>query len=154
MPRLAGKQGAVYLGTSKIADIFNITLEVEMELAEASIKLEVHEIYVPGRVTSRLTGERYITDSATSIITNPEVGGSVMAKNLAANLPAAGNNYLGATVTWFFHTIAGAANNTATLGFNVTGEGFLERVTQQNPRGAASEVWEIRNTNATPTFTG
>jgi len=154
MPRLAGKQGAIYLGANKIADIFNITLEIEQELAECSVKLEVHELYVAGVVRSRLTGERYITDSATNIGVNPEVGGSVMAKNLVANIPAVGNNYLGATVTWFFHTIAGAANNTATAGFNVTGEGFLERVTQQNPRGAASEVWEIRNTNAVATFVG
>ena len=77
MPRLAGKQGSVYLGAHKIADIYNITFEIEQELADAGVKLEIHEVYAAGRVTSRLSGERYITDTLTSISGNPEVGGSV-----------------------------------------------------------------------------
>src|SRR6266852_6024915 len=161
MPRLAGKQGAVYIGANRVADIYNITLE--MELAEAGVKLEVHEVYVPGRVTSRLTGERYITDSTDTVYagSNPLSGGSVMGQEFfylqphagttAAVAPGAGmaplgNHFIGATVTWTFYTI----NTVTNQGFFVTGEGFLERVTMQNPRGAASEVWEIRNTNAAP----
>ncbi len=151
MPRLAGKNGTVWLGPNRIADINNITLEIEQELAECSVKLEVPETYAPGRITSRLTGERYITDTTTNIGANPAVGGSVMGAQLSANKPAA-NTYVGATVTWRFHTLTAGAFDTATAGFDISGEGFIERVTAQNPRGAASEVWEIRNTTV-PVFT-
>jgi len=148
MPRLAGKQGSVYLGANKISDIYNITFEIELDLAEAGVKLETHEVYAAGRMTSRLSGERYITDTATDISGNPEVGGSVWGKNIVANVPASGNNYVGATVLWTFHTIDGSS----VKGFTLNGEGFLERVTQNNPRGAVSELWEIRNISL-PTVT-
>jgi len=129
------------LGGNRIADIYNITFEIELELADAGVKLEVHEVYAAGRATSRLSGERYITDTTTSISGNPEVGGSVWGSNIVTNMPASGNNYVGVTVAWTFHTIDGSS----VKGFTLNGEGFLERVTQNNPRGAASELWEIRN---------
>ena len=81
-------------------------------------------------------------------LTAPEVGGSVWGKNIIANVPASGNNYVGVTVAWTFHTIDGSS----VKGFTLNGEGFLERVTQNNPRGAASELWEIRNISL-PTVT-
>jgi hypothetical protein len=154
MPRLAGKQGSVYISqggiglsadpSHKIADIFNITFEAEIETVACGVKLEVNETYALGAVNCRLTCERYITDSVTNITTNPEVGASVALGNFQANVPASGNNYLGRTLQWQFLTIDGAT----TKGFIVTGEGFLERVSQNGPRGAVSEVWEIRCTNS------
>lgn len=160
MPRLVGKQGVVLfvqggLGLAvapvhKIADLFNITFEVEQEVVECGIKLEVNETYALGRVNSRLTGERYITDTTTAISAGPPdvaAGGSVLASLFfAANIPAAGNNYLGFTVQWQFQTIPGTP--ATGKGFVVTGEGFIQRVTQNNPRGMASEVWEIQCTNS------
>jgi hypothetical protein len=154
MPRLAGKQGSVYIAkggvgltadpTNKIADIFNITFELDIETVPCGVVLEVNETYALGAVNCRLTGERYITDTTTSISGNPSVGASVWGDVFAASVPASGNNYLGFTVQWEFFTIDGAT----TRGFIVKGEGFLERVTQNNPRGAVSEVWEIRCTNS------
>jgi len=155
MPRLAGKQGAVYVSkggiglsvdpNAKIADLFNITFELDIETVPCGVVLEVNETYALGVVNCRLTGERYITDTTTAAAySTPDVGASVLGTIFAANIPASGNNYLGFTVQWEFFTIDGAT----TKGFIVKGEGFLERVTQNNPRGAASEVWEIRCTNS------
>jgi hypothetical protein len=159
MPRLVGKEGSCYLsqggfgvtGTAshKLGDLFNITFEFDVELAECGAKLEVNQTYAMGVVNARLTGERYITDSLTSNSAGDpggnEIGGSVMGYNFAnsvpiAGAPTSGNNYLGRSLFWLFYTIDTVANK----GFVVTGEGFLERVTQNNPRGTASEVWEIR----------
>lgn len=149
MPRLVGKQGAVYMTSDatgqKIADIFDIVLEVTQELLDATIKFEVHDVSAAGGVSSRLTCQRYITDTTTARPSGANsvwVGGSVMGGEIVLNAPASGNSYRGVTLLWSFETIAGTNNK----GFVVSGEGFLERVTLNNPRGMASEVWEIRNT--------
>lgn len=166
MPRLAGKQGAVYLdaaGTNKIADIHNISFEIEQQLEECGVKLEPFEVYQQGKLTGRLTGERYITDTATATVgltpANPPgsnnnlVGGSVMSALLGGYSPLGGTaHFIGAQVNWSFKTIMTGSTG-AGLGFTVSGKGWLERVTAQNPRGAASEVWEIRVTDVLPTFT-
>lgn len=147
MPRLVGKQGAVYLGAHRIADIFDFVLEINQELIDATVKFEVHDVMAAGGVNSRLTASRYITDTTTDITANPEVGGSVAGKHIIANIPAAGNTFEGATVTWTVYTI-----DAQSKGFRLNGEGFVERVTMNNPRGMATEVWEIRNT-VLPTIT-
>jgi hypothetical protein len=161
MPRLAGKQGSVYLdpsGTNKIADIFNISFEYEQQLEECGVKLEPFETYQQGKLTARLTGERYITDTRTVTLgltppnnitaSNALVGGSTLSALLNAFAPQSGSShFVGKQVVWTFFTI----DTVTSKGFNWTGKGWLERVTDQNPRGAASEVWEIRVTDAVPT---
>ena len=119
MPRLAGFKGAVYLdtgqasATNRIADIYNITLEVEQELAECGVKLEAFEKYQQGRLMGRLTGERYITDTTTVTggIGSPGsgadlVGGSVMGAELIFLSPTSGNHFIGNQVSGAFRPSA------------------------------------------------
>lgn len=153
--RLAGFQGAIYLGGIKILDIFDWNLECTQEVVPCGIKGEVHERYAAGMVTCRLTAQRFVTDVATTLndgTTTPANahGGSVFGQNLNANIPASGNSpsWQGKSVTFNLYTISGTTNQ----GFFITGEGFITRVTAANPRGAATEAFELQS-DKMPTWT-
>jgi hypothetical protein len=151
--RLAGFRGSVYFGSNKILDIFDWTLEIQQEVAMAAIKGEVHNNYAAGGVTSRVTAQRFSTDVTTDLSNSGpptnEQGGSVFAQNLVADVPAAGNtpSWSGKTVTFTLYSV----DTVSTQGFKVTGEGFITRVNQNNPRGTVTEAFELQCT-IMPTF--
>jgi len=150
--RLAGFRGSVYFGALKIFDIFDWTLEIQQEVALAAIKGEVHNTYAAGPVMSRVTAQRFVTDVSTNLNADAgadELGGSVFARNLVADVPASGNTpaWAGKTVTFTLYSVD--AQNTQ--GFKVTGEGFITRANQNNPRGSVTETFELQCT-IMPTF--
>ncbi len=149
--RIAGFQGAVYFGSNKILDIFDWTLEANQEVVPCGIKGEVHEQYVAGMVTSRITAQRFVTDVATNLVASPtnEQGGSVFGQNLGLNIPASANSphWTGLQVNFTLWSV----DSVTTSGFHITGTGFITRVTANNPRGSVTEALEIQS-NAMPVW--
>lgn len=147
--RMAGFRGAVYLGGTaaasgiKILDIFDWTLEAVQEVVPCPIKGEVHDRNAAGGVTSRITAQRYVTDVALNLnAAGPPAnaqGGSVFGSALGSNIPASGASWKGVSVKYSLYTNDAVTNQ----GFFITGEGFISRITANNPRGMASEVLEI-----------
>lgn len=149
--RMAGFRGAVYLGGTaaasgvKILDIFDWTLEAVQEVVPCPIKGEVHDRNAAGGVTSRVTAQRFVTDVALDLANagtpvNAQ-GGSVFGRSLFSNIPATGNTpkWQGLSVKYSLYTLDATTNQ----GFFITGEGFISRITANNPRGAATEALEI-----------
>lgn len=175
MPRIVGKSGSIYLASyvtqafpsilTHIGDVFNWELEVIQELVECGIKGQTHEDYAPGKVTSRVTGERFVQNLAlsgndppyasvlTQLITDlaPYTGtqAGLYAHALQAARTAGPGPFAGQTVVyqlWAIDDQTFGTGVTPIAGAVIKGEGFLQRVTHKNPRPMDSEQFEITGT--------
>lgn len=135
MPRLVGKQGAVYIGGTgtgqKIADIYNWTLEVNVEVAECGRKGETHQKYAVGATTSRVTAERYVT-SPTALASLAVVAGT-----------SGGNSTGGNTVTYQLVGLDDTPGSAPAAAPVITGEGYVSKGNLAVPRGLITDTLEI-----------
>lgn len=135
MARITGKQGAVYIGGTstgnKIADLYNWTLEVDVEMAECSVKADKHEKYVVGRTTSRVTAERYVTNPTALASLAVTAGGT------------GGNSTGGTTVTFKLEGLDDTPGSAPAGGPVITGEGYVSKGNLTVPRGLITDTLEI-----------
>lgn len=64
MARITGKLGSVWIDGSKRADTYNWALELNVDVARASVKGDAWERRVPGRGSGTLTIDAYIQTNA------------------------------------------------------------------------------------------
>lgn len=156
--RYAGFEGAVYLTTggstagNRITWIFNWSLEVMQETQECAIKGEVHDTYEGGGVSTRVTAERFMGDTLTGGFNFS--GPSPITKKIVANAPVGTTtNIKVGTVAFYLYGINKALTvDTPAAGAYIQGTGILVRTQIQNPRGGATEQFEIQ-CSVMPTIT-
>lgn len=149
--RYAGFEGAVYLASggsipgNRITWIFNWSLEVVQETQECAIKGDRHDTYESGGVSSRVTAERFMGDVATGGF--PYSGPSAITKRIVTNAPPGTLTMInGVTVVFYLYGINKALTADApAAGAYIHGEGLLVRTQIQNPRGGATEQFEIQS---------
>lgn len=151
MPRITGRFGTLTIGGVAIADLFNWTLEFEVEFAEAAIKGEVFNTGAIGGFTGRVTAERFVNSS------NGAGAGVLTLATLVVSQSAAGTGVSGgiasgvgpgSEVTYVLDQLSGGGANLATI----TGVGVVRRGTLTAPRDLANDTFEIQM-NSVPVVT-
>lgn len=66
MPPISGKDGSIYLGSPlvKVADTYNWTLDLQVKVERASVKMDRWERKVPGRGDGTVTVDAYVSTDA------------------------------------------------------------------------------------------
>lgn len=147
MSRIVGKLGALYLddfgvttGLVKVADIYDWTLDFEIDWDECGVKGTNTEDYSAGVVTGTVRAQRFLTDSAT----DPAAGPALLRTLTSQATTYVKSVTAGAKILYKLENIDGAPFTAAN---EITGSGVVRRSTMNNPRAMANESIEIMLTS-------
>lgn len=140
MARLTGRFGTLSVGGNAIADLFNWTLDFDVEALPCAIKGEASNPVAIGGIDVRITAERFVDNA----------GGSTLAKLAVDHFTLTTPGTSGATVS----AIPGAAveyildqdPTTGSGGARITGSGVVTRGSLTAPRGLANDRFEVVGT--------
>ena len=128
MARLTGRFGTLQIGGTRVADLFDWTLEYTVEALPCPIKGEKANTVSVGGIDTRITASRFWDDQSTGNATSL----SKLAVDQMANDPP------GAIVTYVLQQIDGVADNA-----KVSGTGVVVRGGLNAPRGLSNDTFEI-----------
>lgn len=145
MSRIVGKLGTLFLddfgvttGLVKVADIYDWTLDFEIDWDECGVKGTNTEDYSAGVVTGTVRAQRFLTDSAT----DPAAGPALLRTLTSQATTYVKSVTAGAKILYKLENIDGS-----TSGNTITGSGVVRRSTMNNPRAMANESIEIMLTS-------
>lgn len=118
--RIAGFKGALYLAAVKVSDIYDITVELTTDIADATIKGETFQRKIAGPGTGRLTAKRRLNTTA------------IMARE------ALDSANLGEQLAFEVDVIDAQAGFT-----QITGFGFISQGSLSLPQDAVDETIEM-----------
>jgi hypothetical protein len=145
MSRIVGKLGSLYLDDlngglgAKVADIFNWSLDFNIDWDECGLKGSIVEDYSAGVFTGVLRAERFATDATADGILIKKL---LVLLGTTLGTGQVGKVMGGAKVFWELNNIDGS-----TGGSQIDGAGVIRSARMTNPRGMAGENIEIMLTS-------